>query len=244
MLIRALTGVLLVVLAACDSTRSPPAETPLSLEARYRLLYNDTLVGTALFALEIDNDGAYRLDAFTVPAGQMQRNGEHEVLESSRGRLATDGVRPTAFEMSVMRDGEYEIGRLAFDWDKGAMTAAGPNGNQVLSLPPDTHDRLSYLLAARRLAADGAGSALIQVASLQASEETQLQVDGSESIEVPLGRFDAVAVRRTTADTGDDRRLWYAPGDLPLPLRISQLRDGNSVDMQLEDITRRSSDPH
>ena len=67
----ALTAALLVLLAACDGAGSPAAETPLSLEARYRLMYNDTLVGTALFTLEIGADGAYRLDAFTVPAGQM-----------------------------------------------------------------------------------------------------------------------------------------------------------------------------
>ena len=86
MLIRPLTGALLVLLAACDTARPPP-EAPLSLEASYRLLYNDTLVGTALFALEIGPDGSYGLDAFTVPAGEMRRKGEHEVLESSRGSL-------------------------------------------------------------------------------------------------------------------------------------------------------------
>ena len=142
-----------------------------------------------------------------------------------------------------MQEGDYELGSLAFDWQRNALTAVGRSGSQVLSLSPDTHDRLSYLLAARRLAAAGAGSMLLQVASLQASEETQLQVDGKESIEVPHGRFNAVAVRRIGADADDERRLWYAPDELPLPLRISQLRDGNSVDMQLESLIRRSSDP-
>ena len=242
MLIRLLGGGLLFLIAACDTETRPP-ETPLVLEARYRLSYNDTLVGTALFDLEIDADGSYRLSAFTVPAGQMQREGEHEVLESSRGRLFADAIHPTAFERSVMQDGKYALGSLTFDWDHRTLTAAGPNGSRVLGLPPGAHDRLSYLLAARRLAASGDGGMLIQVASLQASEETQLQVDGSESIEVPFGRFDAVSIRRIGPDADDDRRLWYAPSDLPLPLRISQVRDGNSVVMQLEDISRRSNDP-
>ena len=243
MLTRPLVGALLVLLlAACDTTQKPP-EPPVSVEARYRLLYNDTLVGASLFTLEIDADGVYRLDAFTVPAGQMQGNGEHEVLESSRGSLTDDAIRPAAFEKSVMRDGEYELGSLAFDWQHNALAVVGRNGSQVISLPPDTHDRLSYLLAARRLAAAGTGNMLLQVASLQASEETQLQVDGSESIEVPLGRFDAVTIRRIGADANDERQLWFAPDELPLPLRISQLRDGNNVDMQLVGVNRRSNDP-
>ena len=173
----------------------------------------------------------------------MQRKGEHEILESSRGSLDDAVIRPTLFEKSVMQDGAYELGSLTFDWQRHTLTAVGRNGSRVLSLPPDTHDRLSYLLAARRLAAAGDGSMLVQVASLLASEETQLQVDGNEAIEVPLGRFDAVTIRRIGSDADDDRRLWFAPDELPLPLRISQLRDGNSVDMQLVSVNRRSSDP-
>lgn len=216
---------------------------PNSAEARYRLLYNDTLVGSALFVLDVDAGGRYRIDAFTVPAGEMRREGPHEVLESSQGVLDAADVRPTMFEHSVMHGDSLALVRLEFDWQRRALRLHGPDGEQAIALLPGTHDRLSYLLAARHLAASGEGRRLIQVASVDASEESQLEVAGRESIDVPSGRYDAVGVRRITPDGDETRMLWYAPDLSPLPLRVLQSRDGNTVDMQLEEVSRRASGP-
>lgn len=235
-----LCGTLLaaLLLVAC-SERTPQVEPAMQIEAHYELLYNDTPVGSALFLLDIGDDGNYRLEAFTVPAGKMLQQGAHEVLEASQGRLSEDTILPTTFSRSVMQGESLELASMDFDWQAYAMRVRGPQGQRSVGLLPDTHDRLSYLLAARRLAASGEGAALIQVASLEASEQSSLEVDGREVIVVPLGHFDAVALRRVTPDGGETRRLWYAPETSPLPLRVVQTRDGNTVEMRVKDVSRR-----
>lgn len=232
--------ILLLAAAGCEQPRDP-LSAPLTVEATYRLLYNDSLVGTSLFVLDIDNTGHYRLEAFTTPAGKMQRDEQHEVLETSTGAIDADAIRPASFEESVLRDGELAVARLSFDWPQHTLLVQGASGERKVGLLPDTHDRLSYLIAASRLAAAGSGSRLLQVASADASEENRLDVGGHDAITLPLGHYEAVRIERTTPDPRQTRSLWYAPGMSPLPLRALQVSDGNSVEMQLEDVSLRPS---
>jgi len=235
-----LTAALLLV--ACD-TAHETLERPVSIEAGYRLMFNDLLVGHALFALHIAADGAYRVDAFTVPAGQMQNATGHEVLESSEGALTPDAVRPLRFDHSVVEDGRIELVRLLFDWEQYTLRLRGQQDDRDVGLVPGTHDRLSYLLVARRLAARGEGVEQIRIASAEASEDAVLEVRGRDAIEVPLGHYQAVAVTRSGSDAEDRRTLWFDTGFAPLPLRIVHEHGGNTVDMQLEGLNRRPNDP-
>ena len=229
-------------LAACDTAREA-REAPVSIEAAYRLMFNDLLVGQALFALRIGADGSYRLDAFTVPAGQMQSAAGHEVLETSEGTLSPDAVRPLRFDHSVVEDGRIELVRLLFDWERYTLRLRGRQDDRDIGLLPGTHDRLSYLLAARRLAARGEGVQQIRVASAEDSEDAVLEVSGHDAIEVPLGHYQAVAVTRSGPDPHDRRTLWFDTGFAPLPLRVVHAHDGNTVDMQLERLNRRPNGP-
>lgn len=229
-------------LTACDTARQP-LEPPVHIEASYRLVFNDLLVGRALFALRIDADGGYRIDAFTVPAGQMQKAAGHEVLETSEGRITPEVIRPRRFDHSVMDGERIDLLALLFDWDRHTLHLRGQERERDIALLPGTHDRLSYLLAARRLAVRGEGMMQIQVASPEASEEALLEVVEHAPIEVPLGHYQAVAISRITPDTQERRMLWFDTKFAPLPLRVTHVRDGNTVEMQLEGLNRRPNDP-
>ena len=232
-----------LALSACSPATPPVAFEPVSLEASYRLLFNDALVGNALFVLEIHPDGRYRIDAFTTPAGQMRRAAGHEVLESSQGTIDSGGVRPLRFDLSVMADGQVEWHRLVFDWDRGVQRIADPNSERTVALLPGTQDRLSYLLTAHRLAATNAESLELRIASIGATEKTQLLLAGPEPIDVPLGHFETIAVRRVTSEPNEIRALWFEAAVGPLPLRVVHGWVGNTVDMQLESLTRRPDRP-
>lgn len=231
-----------VLLGGCEQP-SPTIQGPVAIEATYRLQFNDQLVGEALFTLEVDADGGYHIEAFTVPAGEMRERGAHEVLESSDGQIVADEVRPLRFEHSVMRDGALTLAALSFDWDRQQLEVSGPDGSERLGLHSGTQDRLSYLLAAYQLAAAGGAPRDLRLASLQASEATRLTVTGNQTIDVPLGSYPAVAIQRVDGDPAQSRQLWYAPDVAPLPLRVLQQRDGNLVDMQLVALSRRPNGP-
>jgi len=233
-------------LAACAPPAPPPTEkveTPLEIEASYRLLFNEQLVGIALFELEIAEDGNYRIDAFTTPAGQMEDQSDDEVLESSLGKLEAGAIRPVLFQHSVMRGGLFEVVSLAFDWKAHRLHVEGEDARRDVVLLPGTHDRLSYLLEAHRLAAAGEGASQIQIASPDATEETVLEVVGKGPLEVPSGRYEALSIRRLTPDDGESRQMWFDTRLGPLPLRVLHEHGGNTVDMRLEQISRHPNDP-
>lgn len=226
---------LMLFVAGC-SERHQQAAAPVALEAGYALFYNDTLVGNALFTLEITADGAYRLEAFTVPAGDMQRAGDHEILESSEGHIDDHRVRPHRYAESVLQDGAIALASVTFDWAENSLTVSGPEGEKTLTLVRDTHDRLSYLLAAHRLGDSDDAAALIQVATPAVSEESRLQREGIETLSTPIGELESVVISRVTPDSEETRRLWYADDAAPLPVRVMQQRDGNVVEMRLASI--------
>lgn len=232
-----LTTCLMAALLGCSAQPQTP-EAPLSAEAAYRLSYNDSLVGHALFVLQIRPDATYRIEAYTIPAGKLQQAAAHEVFESSRGTIESDRILPHRFDQGVLEHGRVKAVNLVFDWNSRALRLVGGDRPHSVGLLPDTHDRLSYLLAARRLAAAGVGAVKILIASPTATEDTRLEVVDRQSIEVPAGRFTATAVRRNTPESGESRTLWFNSEVSPLPLRVVHERDGNSVEMTLETYTQ------
>ena len=233
---------LALLLGACGP---PPRELaePVAVEATYRLLFNDVLVGHALFVLQISSDGAYTIDAFTTPAGQMRQATVHEVLENSRGKIDSRGVRPERFDRSVMLDQEVTLQRLAFDWEQRRLRFSNREETRVDALAPGTQDRLSYLLAAWRLVTGDEAATEIQIASIEAIEQTRLEVIGKETIEIPLGRYETVAVRRSTSQPNQIRAIWFRTDLSPLPLRVVHGWAGSTVDMQLESLSRNPDHP-
>jgi hypothetical protein len=230
--------ILVIILSACSPAPPIPAG-PVAVEASYRLLFNDALVGDALFVMQIATDGSYQIEAFTTPAGQMQGAAGHEVLESSRGVIDSDGVRPQRFDHSVMADEQIESIKLIFDYEKNLLRIIDQEQQRTKALLPSTQDHLSYLLTAQRLAMKGAGAAEVRIASAGATEKTRLQVIGPEAIDVPLGHYETIAIRRATSKPDEIRALWFDTGLSPLPVRVVHGWAGNTVDMQLESLTRR-----
>lgn len=240
-----LIGVGLSLLACSDDKLSSPPSAPLATEATYKLTFNDMLVGTALFIVESNNEGHYKIETLTVPAGQMSNIAENEeVLEISEGELAADAVKPNRFHYSVMRDGMINAVDVAFDWDKARMNIRSGDASSSAGLSNDTQDQLSYLLVARQLAMRGHGGVELKIASLDSTEDTRLEIIGRKKITVPLGDLDAVGIRRVGSDPAVDRELWFELSTSALPLRITQQWEGNAIEMVLESLSPTPSDPH
>jgi hypothetical protein len=238
---------LLVAALIVGCTEQQARIEPLQIDAGYQLRFNDSLVGHALFVLAIDATGGYRLEAFTTPAGkitgQAGQSGQ-EILEVSVGTLDAERIRPRRFEHSVLLDVGLKRVAFEFDWDAKTQHVSNDEVQQTLALLPGTHDRLSYLLAAGRLAQSESGQLHeIRLASLEATEQVVLQVIGRREVTVPLDTFGATGIRRVSVDGSEEREMWYAADTGPLPLRVLRRSDGNTIEMQLESLTRRGGQP-
>lgn len=246
---RLTTRLLLAVLAAwllAGCERTPQlGDRPLSAEASYRLLFNDEVVGEALFSLEIDADGSYRLQVLTVPAGRMQRPEAHEILETSTGVLREGAARPASFDYSALDGERTERIGLLFDWDgRRLLLQAGDNARR-LPLGPGVQDRLSYLLEARRLAFVGKGQRALQIAGPDGAVTVRLEPLGDQVLETAAGPVAAVGVSRAPVGDSEDpvREIWFDVADGVLPLRVAHGPEGGRVTMERQLFTRLPRDP-
>jgi len=232
-LIRAGLAGLLASLLGCthDLDRKPE---PLSVEASYQLRFDGELVGHALFTLRTTTAGHYRIEAFTVPAGKMQRAADHEVLEVSEGRFDLQQVKPGYFEHSVLNSTGMGAIRMQFDWTGSQLRLTAEGNERSITLLPNTQDRLSYLLAARQMVLGNAKSRTLPIATPEVTDENRLQRLGEAEIELPAGRYNAIEIERITPAAGERRSLWYREAVCPLPLRVEHQTDTHVVDMVLE----------
>lgn len=232
-------------LTACSETPSTPRWQPLQTESTYRLLFNDALVAHVLFQLSIDADGGYRIEAFTSPAGQMRKAEGHRVLEVSTGTIDGNLIRPQRFDHSEINEDRIESVQLLFDWPENALHLQDGADSRRVTLLPGTQDRLSYLLAANALAHSNSGGLRLAIATRDATEDAVLDVIGQGSLNLPLGKMDAIGIRRISSDPDEHRELWFSKALTPLPLRVVRHHAGNTLDMQLEtvvDLTHDASD--
>lgn len=231
--------------AGCE--RAPSlGDQPLTAEASYRLLFNDEVVGEALFSLEIDADGGYRLQVLTVPAGRMARAGAHEILEISTGSLSEGSARPASFDYSALDGERTERITLRFDWEARRLELHANSGERRLALGPGVQDRLSYLLEARRLAFVGTGQQAVQIAGPDGAATVRLEPLGRQVLETPAGPVAAVGVvRAPVGDSQDDpvREIWFDAAEGVLPLRVAHGAEGARVTMERLLFTRLPRDP-
>jgi hypothetical protein len=64
----------------------------------------------------------------------------------------------------------------------------------------------------------------------QQIEQQQFKVQGTETIKVPAGSFQAVRVARSDSDKHFD--AWYAPKQFAVPVKLAQ-SDGGDLTLQL-----------
>ncbi|MCB1772166.1 MAG: DUF3108 domain-containing protein [Gammaproteobacteria bacterium] len=230
---RAVATGLVALLSGC-TTDVDDSLSPLRVDASYQLHFDGALVGHAFFTLRTDSDGNYRIEAFTVPAGQMQRAADHEVLEVSEGRIEARQVRPSYFEHSVLNSDDVGAVRMQFDWPGAQLQLSGRDTEKQITLLPNTQDRLSYLLVARQLALGAADTRDLPIATPQVTDENRLQRLGESEIELPGGRLAAIEIQRLTPAAEERRSLWFSESRCALPLRIEHQTEKHLVDMVLE----------
>jgi hypothetical protein len=245
-LTRQLTLLVLFAWLAAGCERTPQlGERPLAAEASYRLLFNEEVVGEALFSLAVEADGGYRLQVLTVPAGRMARPQAHEILETSTGVLSEGSARPTSFEYSALDGDRAERIVLRFDWEARRLELSADSGERRLALGPGVQDRLSYLLEARRLAFIGQGQRALQIAGPDGAVTVRLEPLGRQLLETPAGPVAAVGVSRTPVGDSQDpvREIWFDAAEGILPLRVAHGAEGGRVTMERLLFTRLPRDP-
>lgn len=156
--------------------------------------------------------------------------------QTSRGDIAAQGLRPLHF--SDRSRGEQTA---QFDYAQGLIHFNGDNPQAPLL--PGTQDRLSIFIQLGALLAANperyTTGTRIQIATAggRSASPWAFRIEGSETLDLPVGSLPALKLQRLPQDANDNEQrseLWLAPslGYLPARIQLTQ-NNGDFVDLRL-----------
>ena len=187
------------------------AAPPERVEIQYELTYNGMPVAEVTERLEHDKR-QYKVEELWKGKGILALKGD--ARRTSRGAIASDGLRPAEFEDK--RTGR-ETKRLTFD---------GSDKMPALQ----RQDKLSLMW--NFAFAPPKGDITVRVTDEKGNESTHVyQVKGRERVRVPAGEFEAIKIARKH-DQPEKRatEIWFATDKSYLPLKIVVDRDGTRAE--------------
>ena len=217
----------LALLAPFATMAATLAAPPQKVEVVYDVSRNGMVLGEVTERLE-HGDGKYELLETTRGRGVLAALGT--IRRSSRGAVVAAGLRPAEFLDE--RTGR-QTARATFDWGAKTLTMQFRGGPEVQPLPPNSQDRLSFLLTLA-FAPPGTQPVNMSVADGGSVSHYVFAVVGRERLKIPAGEFDTLKIARVK-DSPEDRRsteIWLAPeqGHILVRMLITDTKDGTQID--------------
>ncbi|MGB5325820.1 MAG: DUF3108 domain-containing protein [Pseudomonadales bacterium] len=211
----AMTVLLLAVSqVACTSTRLPPYEATYTTKLR-----GIKIKGVRKFESLGENN--YRI-SWTAKALWMQLN------EWSDFEIVDKKVRPVSYHYTRKGLGTDRPVHVYFDW--ASMRASGAKGDNTYEyeLLPGVLDKLSYQVQMQLdLLANPRQRALsYTIANYSGLRDYRFDYTATETIDTRLGPRETLVYQREKKDS--TIRLWIAPVQNYLPVKIEQEEDGDS----------------
>ena len=163
---------------------------------------------------------------------------EGRVLQESRGKVTSEGLRPESF---VERKPGTATEGLEFDWAGGKVTFDRHNEKKTEALTDNTVDWLSMIFQLAAVPPSGADYDL-RVLTQRKYYNFHLKVLGVETIEIPLGRVNALHLRHVDdRDASEVVDVWLGVDQhyLPVKLRYPVARNRLVVEQSATSVTAR-----
>lgn len=206
---------------------------PARVEIEYELKRNGRTMAEVTERLEHGN-GAYNLTETWKGRGIYALLGRAK--RTSEGSLGAGGPRP--HEYIDERSGR-DTQRVTFDWSANTITRRYKGATRTEPVPPDTQDRLSFLLALSYASQKGAPISL-HIADGRGMSRHTYKPNGRERLATPAGEFDTVKLIRKNEGSGEVSEIWLAADRGYLPVRILILEDDGT---RYEHVAKRISQP-
>lgn len=154
---------------------------------------------------------------------------------TSRGSIVNGTLQPAEF--ADERSGR-DTARAWFDWKAQTITMqySGRKGSEPM--PPNSQDRLSFLLAVT-LMPGRVKYMKLSIFDGKGQSRHEYDVGGRERVQTPAGDFDAVRITRRTEPGARDRADLWVASDFGLPVKLVHIeRDGKRCEHVAKRISR------
>lgn len=231
---RLTAGVMALLVLGLATTSAPGTgrtfEPPPDFDARYEVRKAGITLGQADLRFAQPVPGRYRYSLHTRASGLARLVFSSEVYEQSRGRIVNDGFRPDFYRYQRSGDDKAREAELRFNWIEREVVNDVADHAWRMDITHDTIDRvigplqLMHDLAER--AADD-DELVYRIADGGRLKTYLLTVEGTETINTPMGEFEALRIRRRDTDSDRETLLWCAPALDYLAVQVEQYEDGD-----------------
>ncbi len=198
----------------------------------YSVMHDGKAVGDATYSLSANVDGTWTLRSQTRGTSGMARLAGLDVREESVFDWRSDNAIGLRYD--YRQDATFKHSAQTIDFDRAAKHARvkDSKGDFDYAIPDGAMDRASLYLVLGHAAANGVKDITLAVAGRDHLEHQHFVAHGEETIDVPAGKFKAIAFERV--DMPGKARSWYSPTSL-LPLRIEKTQgDGSTILLELK----------
>lgn len=229
---RTFIALLLALIASSVSAKSP-----LQFDLVYRFTFNGQYIGEVTDSFK-RSGSRYQLTSSAKPKGQLALLLPLLKL-SSEGEVLAQGLSPTRYQQ-VQSYAPNKPTIASFDWSKGILTHQYKGKTAQTELQPGTLDALTQLYTFTFMASLPQ-SIEFPVSNGRKVINYRYEKQSSESINTPMGSFEAVEYRRIAGPDENAISVWIAPKLNNLPLRIRVREDSGTFDQQLIRMNYRST---
>ena len=201
---------------------------PAQYLAEYEVRYKGRRVARAEFSVTEDADGAYVFNSSTRARGLLRLASPNPAIERSRFAFDSGSIRPIRFlyeDGSRKGEDNYSVD---FDRKAGKIRIDGANGMQSLPLEADLLDRGSLQVALMRdLSACKLPKNYRYVDDDGINEYSYARLE-DQSIETGIGELSSLRLSQQREGSSRQTILSLSPELGFLPIRIEQIRDGET----------------
>jgi hypothetical protein len=222
----------LLISVAALTARSAPAPLQGGFEIQFDISCEGTELAEVVERVELSATG-YRMTETSKGKGIYALLGTAK--RTSRGAIVNGVLQPAEF---VDERTGRDTARAWFDYKAQTITMqySGHKGSE--EMPPNSQDRLSFLLAVTMMPGRSKYMKL-SIFDGKGQSRHEYDVGGRERVKTPAGEFDAVKItRRTEPGQKDSAHLWVS-ADFGLPVKLAHVeRDGRSCEHVAKRISR------
>lgn len=230
----AVCAALLAASSAAEQAPAPPPACPATGEWPQKLTIEyDVTASKGPFS--IDGDSVLRFErqgaAYTLST-DTSALGLYRAVQNSRGTLDEAGLQPAEYSEARSRRATQTT---TFDWKAQQVHfTTAPDANEATR--PGLQDRASLLLQItwQNRKSPEATHFVIAVAGARRVGDYHFMRQGIESLQLPVGKVEAVRIERPADEDNDRLEAWFADSWCGLPVRIRYTdRKGGVIDHRL-----------
>jgi hypothetical protein len=216
-------------LAAAGAALGVLAQDPPTYRAEYSASFKGRDVGTSVFAVRADPDSAHlTYSSETRIKGLLRLASPKPIVDRSEFVVEGDRLVPTSFvHEDGSRKGE-DNHSITFDWQARKARIVGEHGTIEVDVAPGTLDRGSLQVALMLDLSRGVEPRSYDVVDEDSLKTYGYEHTGTGSVDTGIGPIDVVTYTQRREGSSRYTTIDFAPSLGYVPVKIEQIRDGES----------------